>query len=57
MTYDVDLTGFPAERDMSMIEHVVKGSTTQDIYQAYLELMSSPLSRGSNHGRHHVYGY
>ena len=40
MTYDVDLTGFPAERDMSMIEPVVKGSTTQDIYQAYLELMS-----------------
>jgi hypothetical protein len=25
MTYDVDLTGFPAERDMSMIEPVVKG--------------------------------
>lgn len=40
MTYDVDLTGFPAERDMSMIEPVVKGSTTQDVYQAYLELMS-----------------
>ncbi len=36
MTYDVDLTGFPAERDMSMIEPVVKGSTTQDVYQAYL---------------------
>lgn len=40
MTYDVDLTGFPTEKDMSMITPVVKGSETQDTYQAYLDLMT-----------------
>lgn len=40
MTYDVDLTGFPTEKDMSMITPVIKGSATQDTYQAYLDLMT-----------------
>ncbi len=40
MTYDVDLTGFPTERDMSMISTTVKGSTTQDVYQSYLDMIA-----------------
>lgn len=40
MTYDVDLTGFPTEKDMSMITPVIKGSATQDTYQVYLDLMT-----------------
>ncbi len=40
MTFDVDLTGYPEERDMSMIAVTIKGSTTQDVYQTYLDMIA-----------------